>query len=78
MPKFLKNIECNIIESSTGVIRNDSLVLGKIGEGDYIRLFHFTGFLVDISMANSVVEYISPKNYGFKNNNTVTELNISY
>lgn len=78
MPKLLKNIEGSIIEANVGEIHNNNLVQGLVGQGDYMRLFKFTGFFVNISPNSVVTTFNTPKNHGFKNNTDFTELNISY
>lgn len=78
MPKLLKNIEGNIIETTVGEISNNNLIQGAVGKGDYMKLFKFTGFFVNISPNSVVTTFDAPKNHGYKNNRTITELNISY
>ena len=77
MPKFLKNIEGQIVSTTVATISNDNLIQGVVGEGDYMNLFKFTGYFVELSKA-TVTELDTPRNFGFKNDDTVVELNISY
>jgi hypothetical protein len=79
MPKLLKNIEGYITDTNIGVVNCDDLFTGVLGYGDYMKLYRFTGFFIDLSKSNTITEYTQPKNIGIKNNNRIfTELNISY
>jgi hypothetical protein len=78
MPKLLINIEGLILDTKVGTISNEKLVQTSVGIGDYMKLFRFTGYFVELSYATNVIEYDTPKNLGLKNNTSFIELNISY
>lgn len=78
MPKLLKNITANILNTFTSNVRLFKTLNTQFGEGDYVKVYGIEAFLQDYSQINITENLNKSLNFGLQINSNFTILEISY